>query len=293
MGKIVSINLNGLSKPATALIEKVSDAVGGIFKPYQIKRVAQAEATATLIHAKTGIEITELQYRAVQRFVNEEVAKQENIESITSNAIPLLDDDSDPQKLDTDWVTNFFDKCRIVSDSEMQTLWSKVLAGEANHQGTYSKRTVNFLGSINRRDADLFTKLSGFCWHIGGPIPLVIKYDDQIYRDNGITFDLLNHLDDIGLIKFKTDMHGYARLKIPKIAPTIYFDQIIYLEFRKDQDNTLNTGCVLFTQTGLELMRICDATPIIDFPEYIFDRWLNENIYVSSPYPRGRIGQKQ
>ena len=37
------VNLGDLSKPATVLIEKISDAIGGIFKPYQIKRIAKAE----------------------------------------------------------------------------------------------------------------------------------------------------------------------------------------------------------------------------------------------------------
>ena len=34
--------------------------------------------------------------------------------------------------MEEDWIANFFDKCRIVSDSEMQSLWARVLAGEAN-----------------------------------------------------------------------------------------------------------------------------------------------------------------
>lgn len=37
------VNLGEISKPATVLIEKISDAVGGVFKPYQIRRVAEAE----------------------------------------------------------------------------------------------------------------------------------------------------------------------------------------------------------------------------------------------------------
>ena len=36
--------LGDVSKPASKLIEKVSDAIGGIFKPYQIRRGARAEA---------------------------------------------------------------------------------------------------------------------------------------------------------------------------------------------------------------------------------------------------------
>jgi hypothetical protein len=38
---------------------------------------------------------------------------------------------------------------------EMQNLWAQVLAGEANSPGTYSKRTVNFLSSLDKKDAAL------------------------------------------------------------------------------------------------------------------------------------------
>jgi hypothetical protein len=43
------INLGELSKPATVLIEKIAEATGGIFRPFQIRRIAQAEADAEII----------------------------------------------------------------------------------------------------------------------------------------------------------------------------------------------------------------------------------------------------
>jgi hypothetical protein len=150
------INFGDISKPATVLIEKISEAVGGYFRPYQIKRVAKAEADADIIKAEAQIEITDLQRRALNRFVAEESKKQENIETITAKAIPQLTDSSAPQNMEDDWISNFFDKCRIVSDEEMQSLWAKVLAGEANSPGSYSKRTVNFLSSLDKSDAQLF-----------------------------------------------------------------------------------------------------------------------------------------
>jgi hypothetical protein len=36
------INLD-LAKPATVLIEKIAEAMGGSFRPYQLKRIAKAE----------------------------------------------------------------------------------------------------------------------------------------------------------------------------------------------------------------------------------------------------------
>lgn len=123
MGDNSLINLGKLSKPATVLIEKVSDAVGGICKPWQVVRVAKAEQEAELIRATGEIEITDLHRRATHRWLEEEAKKQANIESITAIAIKNLDEEADPSKISEDWVSNFFDKSRIVSDEEMQELW--------------------------------------------------------------------------------------------------------------------------------------------------------------------------
>jgi len=197
------INIGELSRPATVLIEKISDAVGGIFKPYQIVRVAKAEAQADRIRAEGQIEISDLQRRAFHRFLNEEASKQKNIEEITQKALPLLKEESKPNEVEDDWITHFFDRCRLISNDEMQSLWSKVLAGEANAPGTYSKRTVNFLSGLDKSDADLFTKLCSFSWLIEQEINLVVfNVRDKIYTDHGIYFEMLFHLEAIGLVQF-------------------------------------------------------------------------------------------
>ncbi len=77
------VNFGELSKPATVLIEKISDAIGGYFKPYQIKRIAKAEAEASIIKAQANTEISALGRRALKRFIAEEAMKQRNIEAIT------------------------------------------------------------------------------------------------------------------------------------------------------------------------------------------------------------------
>ncbi|SRR5260370_28050179 len=164
--------LGELSKPATVLIEKVSDAIGGIARAWQIVRVARAEGVAKRIEAQAQIEVSELQQRAWRRFLLEEEHRQKNIENITRKALPDLSEESDPSKMDDDWIANFFDRCRLISDDEMQSLWSRVLAGEANVPGTYSKRTVNLLSTLDKKDAELFTRLCGFAWFVGSLVYL-------------------------------------------------------------------------------------------------------------------------
>lgn len=102
------INLGDLSKPATVLIEKVSSAVGLIYEPTHIKRKARAESEAEKIKAVAKIEVTELERRALERFVHQESRKQENIESITAQAAKALPNDAKVENLDEDWVAHFF-----------------------------------------------------------------------------------------------------------------------------------------------------------------------------------------
>ena len=202
---LVSVDVGKLAKPATVLIERVSDAVGGIAKPWQIQRVAKAEAEANLIVTQSGIEITELQMRAVNRWIQEETKDQFNIESITHQAIPHLNDDSEPDKIEDDFLRNFFDKCRIVSNEQMQDIWARILAGEANNPGSISRKTINILGDMDKADAELFTMLSRFVWRIGRtPIAPIfdsdLAEDRSLYSDTGISLSVLANIEAFGLI---------------------------------------------------------------------------------------------
>lgn len=280
------INIGDISKPATALIEKISGAVGGYFRPYQIRRVAKAEAEADVIKAQAQIEINDLQRRALTRFVAEEAKRQDNIEQITKKAIPHLEDSSTPQNMEDDWITNFFDKCRIVSDKEMQSLWAKVLAGEANSPGTYSNRTVNLLGSLDKTDAHLFTNLCGFGWLIGKEvIPLI--YDEKVsfFNDRGINFSTLIHLDDIGLINFNS-FTGFKQMGFLKKAVFHYYGSPLTVEFKNTDENEMETGKARLTKTGLQLASICESKPVDGFLDYIIERWAKEGFILASPYPR-------
>ncbi len=271
------INLGELSKPATVLIEKISDAVGGIFKPSQIKRIAKAEAEASLIEAETQIQITDLHRRALHRFVEEEAQKQANIESITADSLPLLEDNSSPGNVDDDWITNFFDKCRIVSDADMQQLWSRVLAGEANKPGAFSRRTVNLISDLDKRDADLFTNLCRFGWMMGKMTPLIFDAQNEIYDKHGINFETLNHLETLGLIRFNS-LTGFRVTQLPKRFRIHYYGKPVELTLRKDTDNDLDVGKVLLTNAGQELALICGSQPIPEYFDYARKRWVDKKL---------------
>lgn len=266
-----------LSKPATVLIEKISDAVGGIFKPYQIVRVAKAEAEADRIQAESQIQVTDLHRRAMHRFLEEEAKKQSNMEAITEKAIPLLGDKSAPQHITDDWIANFFDKSRIISNEDMQKLWSRVLAGEANAPGTFAKRTVNLLADLDKGDAELFMRLCGYGWQIGDVVPLIFDVQADIYSRNGIYFNTLSHLETLGLVQFD-NLAGFRRLKLPKTVTVLYYGRPVTLSLPADKDNELELGHVLLSRAGQQLAPVCGSTPVEGFFEFVYDKWIAQSI---------------
>jgi uncharacterized protein DUF2806 len=265
------INLGELSKPATVLVERVSDAVGGLFKPYQIKRLARAEADAALIRASGEIEVTDLQRRALQRVLHEEAQRQQNIEQITRLALPDVASDASPGQIDPDWLTHFFDRGRLVSDAEMQTLWGRLLAGEANKPGAFGRRTIDMVSTFDKEDARLFTTLCTFGWVIGNVVPLVFDVQAEVYNKVGVNFNSLTHLDSIGLVRFE-NLTGFVRQRLPKDLDVSYYGRRAHLEFQAVENN-LNIGTVLLTVAGQQLTPISGSRPVDGFYDYVCGFW--------------------
>ena len=275
------INLGDLSKPATVLVEKVCNAVGIIYEPVHIKRKARAEAEAEKIKGLARIELTEIEHRAIERLVHQEARKQENIEQIAAQAAAALPESAKVQELDEDWIAHFFKQCDTVSDKEMQSLWARLLSGEATTPGVFSKRTVDFISSIDKKDAALFTKFCQFVWVLGDVSPLIYDMDNEVYAKQGINFDVLKHLDAIGLISFEA-LTGYVRKGFGKYTHAFYYGRPTLVEFPADEKNQIATGHVLLTTTGKELVPVCGSVRNEEFYLYVVRKWSQEGLILSS-----------
>ena len=270
---LIRVTVNGdISKPLDTLIRKVSKGFGRLYEQYYIKRKASAESEAALIKAQAETQMTELQQRALDRLIVEEAKKQKNIEDIIAQTSPYLKENADADLIDDDWLTNFVDKSRIISDKEMQEIWARLLAGEVNDPGTYSRRTVNFISDFDKTDADLFTKLCGFCWIIGGKVPLFFNLYGEIYKNNGIYYESIKHLEDIGLIQVN-EPNVFYRINLPQKFNVNYYDQSLGLECPNGPNDRLNIGHVKLSKIGQELFPICGSKPVEGFIEYVKENW--------------------
>jgi len=294
------INFGGigqLAKPVEKLIEKVAGAAGVLYEPTRIRRKAQAEAEAREIEVRSmistdrlltqaQIENRELAKRALTRFVQEETRAQQNMEDVLEGATKYLKEDAEPEKMEDDWVTHFFNKCRGVSNKEMQDLWSKVLAGEANYAGSFSKRTVEFISTVSKSEAEAFTRLCHHTWTIQSrAVPLVLDWSSGICKTNGINFDILTNLDSLGLIHFN-NITGYVLQELPIFVLASYFDDVFQLTIPNDKKRQLEIGRVLFSSMGLELLSVTQCTRVEGIVEQVLGYWAKQGYVAACPWPK-------
>jgi hypothetical protein len=275
-------DLVGLEKPASELINRVSDAVGGIAKPWQMKRTAKAEVEIKKLHAIADLEISEIRQRAARRMLLEEEKNQANIEAVTQKALIHLRENARPNEMDEDFVRYLFDRAKLISKDEMQEAWATVLAGEANMPGSFSRRAIDALSQMSAGDAQLLTRFVRNVWIIGGLTPIIrsggaFRPDD----DFSLSFSELTHLESIGLIIFSATA-TFNRQGSEQKTRIEYYKCPVDIDFQ-GRPPVLEVGNALLTETGKELARITGAESSIAAFENALQWIIDQNIYVSIP----------
>lgn len=273
------INLGSLTEPATLLIEKISNAIGVLYDPRRIVKQAEAEAKAERIKALSCMEITDLEQRGLQRLIYEEGRKQENIENIIRQALPDLREDATPKNIEDYWLSSFFEKVKFVSDGDMQSLWGKILAGESNNPGSYSRRTLDVINALDKKDAALFTSLCSLVCVVNNNQFIPFVYDENAdFPEKNINFSNLKHLESLGLIYFDAD--GLSLTVDNGYLIAGYFDG--YWTLKKSEPKvSLQVGKVVLSDIGKQLFPICGAKEDKRFLDSMLEKWRSDGFEVT------------
>ncbi|TYB32724.1 MAG: DUF2806 domain-containing protein [Flexistipes sinusarabici] len=204
------MDLSGLTKPATELIKSVSSAIGVLYEPTKIKRIAHAEAQTKVISANADIKAKELVNRAAYRFAVQEIRYQENIESILDAAVQSTNNKQIEHDvhLEHDFIINFFESCKNVSNPHLQSIWGKLLSDSATDEEEISKQTLDVLRVLSGKDAKVFQTYSSYLVILNGiHFRPKIKYTNQQLAKNKISLGKVGHLDDLGLIRMDSTFY--------------------------------------------------------------------------------------
>lgn len=265
--------LGKLSEPATALVNRLADGIGAIFAPHQIVQLAKANAASAKILAEGDVEVSDIQRRAAERWFTEETMKQQNLERIVQKAMIALSAAARPENIEQDWLVNFLDKARLISDAEMQSLWAAILAGEADSPGKFSKRTLSVLTTLSKWEASTFSQLCGFVWTINGEErPVIISPKRFTY---GIDIRICRILEAAGLVRVTDFKFANSTVSTSTGGPVIaeYSDRVYSIVGPGSKPPSLNFGSIDFTPVGVELRKIATYSYKPAYESFVVEKW--------------------
>lgn len=319
-------DLAGLSKPLTRLIEVISAGIGTVSRPYFIKKVADARAyeatklcealneiaekqNLPVIYKDGNLEIwqkpedktlilasSDIAERCSNRIDYQERKRQKNIENITAAAAEeLAQETSIPDNSpDEDWITRFFSCAQDISSDEMQELWGRILSGEIKRPGSYSLRTLEFVKSLTKSEAQTFEQLAKIAVQIPGGTWIIVAHNKDWLRDNRGIFPMHQFLlGELGIM-YPSDL-SFTSFGDSKIDEIVFFsDDYLLLLKRGEIKNKIQFPIWKFTGIGQELLALVQKPLDEQYFEYIAKFFIEKKgeaviAKIKTKLPDGRV----
>lgn len=276
MRDIVSESVTALSSVANNLINKISSAIGWVFMHDTPNRIAVKSYIEELEKSK----LPALQKAALISRAKKDIKEYANQCCVVNGAFQYLDETAKPEELEEDWVAQFFDKVRLVSNEEFQLIWSRLLAEECNTPGSVPKSLMFILERMNRETAEDFMKLCAITITVyNESAPLIKNENNESLVELGLSLDKLISLESIGLIKmsggFLSSSFALIKNKDDEEKRISYFDHRYKLP--EDMDS-FPVGDVLFTKDGYALYKAVVPTEKEGFWEETVVPWTESRI---------------
>lgn len=175
---------------------------------------------------------------------------------------------SDPQTppsrdIDEDWLFTWRDYAGRISAEDLQRLWGSVLAGEVKSPGRYSIRTLEFLKTLSKPEAEVISNLARFA--IDGRIA---RSQEQYLNDQGLNFGQLLKMQDLGIVSgvesvglttsYKTVIQG-------KFTKALVSNGKALIIEHEDATKVLKLEVYLLTEVGAQLLGLGSFEPDLTY----------------------------
>ena len=305
----MNLKIPGIDKLIELTASGVGSVAGTFLAPWKARKegqvkviAAKADAEVLSIQAKAHIEAREIMVGerttasreiSISNRINERILYQEekrlgNIECVVATAAEeLRGKDVPDDEPDHDWTARFFNYVQDVSSKDMQALWAKVLAGEAERTGSTSLRTLGILRDLDRATANLFAKACSACVLLG-PQFGIKALDARVpslggnaasnaLQEFGLGFGALNRLNERGLvISDYNSWFDYNLSILPVDAenkrPTLPFEHqnkswFLVPDSARQPQKQFQLHGVALTNCGCELASVVDRIPMDNYTE--------------------------
>lgn len=268
-------DITGLSSVFNNLIDKISSATSWAFT----RETPEKIAVNTYIEEVKNSELPALPKAALIYGARKAIKEYANQNDVIQKAAQMLTGEDHAKEIDDSWITNYMDKIRLVSDQDFQLLWAKILAGEVEHPGTFSLRTLEKLQNLNKKEAEIFQKAARLCVQAGQRNFLFAN--DDLLKRHGLDFSDLIILEECGLMNIQTlNLTLYAN---DAARESSLFNKNIIGVFHSisEKKDLLSIDIYVFSESGRELMQAiksvdADDSYLIDMLIELKEKFQNE-----------------
>lgn len=262
-------DLTGLKEPLIKLIDTVGGAVKIATQPWVTKRNAKADAEAIGILSNTlGNPYGEITYNnanfsitvkpntieeaAITRMVETEVRRQLNIDSVISKTANILETKETVSDIpvDRDWLSRYLNYIQDISNEDMQNIWAQILAGEIEQPSSFSLRTLDFIKSINSKEANIIQKVLKYALDDGESAFIYggknfLKCFDIPFLESFLLEELNIATDNLAKPIFSNES------KVARIAHTND-----YLVIKNNSSSVIDIPAMKLTTLGYEILKL-------------------------------------
>ena len=258
--KSVAEATKALAPVAKALIDKFG--IGRLYDPIHAKRMNKAHNKNRIRTAKTDLEIAKI------RAEETKISEAANVDAIVHRAIPLMSPNARPEEISREWANYIKDRMKVVEDDDMRNLWAKIIVGEAEDPGSFSKRVIHEVSCLSKEDAEAFTALAGYVWTLdieGEPYPILI-----ISKEVRKALHIPSILLDANLVRHRSDRR-LLRDSEGKVGILRYHEVECKVRFISNEG--IYVGDLQLTSIGESLFPFCGSSPVDGVFENTVAQW--------------------
>lgn len=180
--------------------------------------------------------------------------------------------------VDEDWLFVWRDLAGKVSAEDLQRLWGSVLAGEVKAPGRYSIRTLEFLKTLSKAEAEMISTLASYV--IDGRI----ARSQEAYLDSkGLNFSKLMVMQELGVVSgveaiglattYKTVVNGKF------VRAFVSHSKALVVE-HDDPSQNLEFQIYMLTEVGRQVLGLGSFEPDVEYMRLIGKEFVKKGFSV-------------
>ena len=303
----------------TALAKNLADFLNkskflaALFKPVQIRRIAEAQRIKKLISAKTKKDIESINngthtlnkklelipvskdepnnldndwfresfIKAIgEESIQDKLRECNNISKAIDHAEQILQQDSSipsDDELDMDWFNRWKAMATNFSNEDMQCLWGKILADAIKSPNGASLRVLSFFQNLDHKTAQLINNFMPFIINSSTVSSDIVKKHYE--------FEDLLFFEELGILQAINSPLSYTKDFVQqndgRYLCLVSFKNVLFIA-RKDTPKKLSFECYNLTSLGRDIMRFARVDTYIDLSNDVLEFIYKDEDYVSS-----------